>query len=494
MMEIKLIVNQECHGLELYFAAKPEESILTQLKDAGWRYHRVKKCWYAKQTDENQQLAEVVSGIAVPDTSQAEEEKPYFPPYASAGGTPIWPTADMSCWDHNDGYFQDINAYIHVRPQRITIVDLTNALIPGKECESITFEKKDEYSSLCLYSGCKTMRDLYERFYVKRELPETCRVYTRQRRSMETFTPFKQIKPIRIPKKWTLPHVWKAILAGQVYQGKVDGKYSDDYAYDAAMGYHEGRQLDLPSFAKELIESSSGWRVTATNTDGDKVTLSVDCYSFDMNTLLFQESCNWPEARHRMAEMEYARKDHNAAMERQRLSADEVIALTPIETVYEVKLLKMNQNTDRYEVETQQMLRKQLFDDDRMLLHDVIGVKPLTFSTDSLFNLTCDRILLDDDRVVFSDDHPVVTGKALHELLEEPLALGGIHEVCLRPQTIPAFRKWLEDHRDGFIISIFNPISGSRFSDALEKLEREEARLTSTDHNTQATDGKGVIA
>ena len=73
MMEIKIIVNHECHGLELYFTTKPDEAILTQLKDAGWRYHRVKKCWYAKQTDANQQLAEAVSGVAVPDATQAAE-------------------------------------------------------------------------------------------------------------------------------------------------------------------------------------------------------------------------------------------------------------------------------------------------------------------------------------------------------------------------------------------------------------------------------------
>ena len=477
-MEIQLIVNHECHGLELYFTSKPAESVLTRLKDAGWRYHRVKKCWYAKQTEANLHLAVSVSSPTFSYDVPAVEETPYMPPYSAAGGTPIWPTADISCWDHHDGYYQDINAYIHVRPQRITIVDLTNALIPGKECKSITIEKKDEYSSLCLYSGCKTMRDLYERYFVKGEFPEDCRVYARQRRSMETFTPFRPIKPIRMPKKWALPHVWKALLAGQVYQGKVDGKYSDDYAYDAAVEYHEGRKLDLPSFAKELIESSNGWHVTATDTEEDKATLSVDCYSFDMNTLLFQESCNWPEARRRMAEAENARNEHNNALLRQRLSLNEVIALTPNETVYEVKLLTMNQNTERYEVETRQMLRKQLHDG-KELYHDVISVKPLAFTMDTLFNLVCTTDLLLDSRVIFSEDRPVVTGKALTEMLAEPLALECIHEASTRHQTLPVFRKWLEDHRDGFITSLFNPIPCSHFSEALDKLKKEEERLSS---------------
>ena len=39
--------------------------------------------------------------------------------------------------------------------------------------------------------------------------------------------------------------------------------------------------------AKELIESPSGWRVYADHTEGDQVQLSVDCYTFDLNTLQF---------------------------------------------------------------------------------------------------------------------------------------------------------------------------------------------------------------
>lgn len=61
-MNAKLVVNQECHGLELYFPEKPDEEVLTQLKTARWRYHRAKKCWYAKQNDTNQEIAEQIAG------------------------------------------------------------------------------------------------------------------------------------------------------------------------------------------------------------------------------------------------------------------------------------------------------------------------------------------------------------------------------------------------------------------------------------------------
>ena len=65
-MNAKLVVNQECHGLELYFPEKPDEEVLSQLKSARWRYHRVKKCWYAKQNAANQEIAEqIASGIAM---------------------------------------------------------------------------------------------------------------------------------------------------------------------------------------------------------------------------------------------------------------------------------------------------------------------------------------------------------------------------------------------------------------------------------------------
>lgn len=43
-MSVKMLINQEHNGLELYFPEKPDRSVLTALSNAGWRYHRVKKC------------------------------------------------------------------------------------------------------------------------------------------------------------------------------------------------------------------------------------------------------------------------------------------------------------------------------------------------------------------------------------------------------------------------------------------------------------------
>ncbi len=213
-MTAKLIINREMNGLELYFPTKPEDSVLSMLRDAKWRFHRVKKCWYAKQTPANKAMAETLTGIA----SVALPEHPYvfIPAYDKVDGTSIYPSSDISCWEHDDGYFADINAFVSVRPNRIIIIDLRNALIPGKECDHLTLEPEGEYDSTCLHSSLGTFRAVYDRFFVQRELPD-CRIYASKVNAMRTFTPFKQIKPIKAPSKWTMPHVWKAILSGQIY-------------------------------------------------------------------------------------------------------------------------------------------------------------------------------------------------------------------------------------------------------------------------------------
>ena len=228
-MNAKLVVNQECHGLELYFPEKPDEEILTQLKSARWRYHRAKKCWYAKQNDTNQAIAEQIAGGSIKADETTSAAAPFFPAYDRVNDIPICKFSDLSCWETHCGYFQDIQAYMEVRVQQICIVDLRNALIPGRECEQLVLQPHDPYSSECLYSGLNTFREVYEKFFVRRELPD-CRVYTSTLKSMNVFTPFKWIKPIKVPAKWTLPHVWKAILSGQIYEGHCAGRYTDDYA------------------------------------------------------------------------------------------------------------------------------------------------------------------------------------------------------------------------------------------------------------------------
>ena len=60
-----LSINKELNGIELVFEAKPAAAILTTIKAAGFRWHNLKKLWYAKQTPERMELAQKLSGGSV---------------------------------------------------------------------------------------------------------------------------------------------------------------------------------------------------------------------------------------------------------------------------------------------------------------------------------------------------------------------------------------------------------------------------------------------
>lgn len=57
-----MAINNQFNGIELTFEAKPAEAIRTAMKSAGFRWHRQKKLWYAKNTAERMALARQLSG------------------------------------------------------------------------------------------------------------------------------------------------------------------------------------------------------------------------------------------------------------------------------------------------------------------------------------------------------------------------------------------------------------------------------------------------
>lgn len=56
-----LTINNELKGIEITFTEKPETAVIESLKAAGFRWHRVKKLWYAKNTAERLALAEKIT-------------------------------------------------------------------------------------------------------------------------------------------------------------------------------------------------------------------------------------------------------------------------------------------------------------------------------------------------------------------------------------------------------------------------------------------------
>ena len=70
---MKLVYNNECNGIELYFEEKPLKNILDMLKLNKFRWHNLKKCWYAKNTDKNIEVANKIMDGKIETTTPAAE-------------------------------------------------------------------------------------------------------------------------------------------------------------------------------------------------------------------------------------------------------------------------------------------------------------------------------------------------------------------------------------------------------------------------------------
>ena len=60
-------INEALQGIELTFNEKPGEEIREKMKLAGFRWHRMKQLWYAKNTPERMALAVEITGPVAPE-------------------------------------------------------------------------------------------------------------------------------------------------------------------------------------------------------------------------------------------------------------------------------------------------------------------------------------------------------------------------------------------------------------------------------------------
>jgi len=68
-----LVMNDQLKGIELYFEGKPNQTVISSLKGAGFRFHGGKVCWYAKQSEKT--MVEAQKYITA-QADQAEEKSP----------------------------------------------------------------------------------------------------------------------------------------------------------------------------------------------------------------------------------------------------------------------------------------------------------------------------------------------------------------------------------------------------------------------------------
>lgn len=72
--DIKVVLNNEKNGIEIYFTDKPSEDLRNNLKSNGFRWSKYNKCWYAKQSDDTINFANSLVNITSEEIKNNSEE------------------------------------------------------------------------------------------------------------------------------------------------------------------------------------------------------------------------------------------------------------------------------------------------------------------------------------------------------------------------------------------------------------------------------------
>lgn len=198
-------------------------------------------------------------------------------------------------WDqYDDLYFEGRNISAHPYRNSLVIIDLANAMQNGKTCTRWLFSVSPwqmDTSRLCLTEyiemaapECDTLAELVAWLRVGKPLQEVdgLTVSVGEQPSNRTFSPFAPIKPVKLGDRLTAATIAKAIRAGQIVAGRTDGRYTDDYAFDAATDFGRG-EIDVQAFAKDIYENPRGWRFWWH--DDTRREIVAACHTFDYKTL-----------------------------------------------------------------------------------------------------------------------------------------------------------------------------------------------------------------
>ena len=177
---------------------------------------------------------------------------------------------------HEDIYVEPLKIKFHQYNDSFRIIDITNAMKKGLVCESFCFDmrnNRDVFSAkvVCAFGSIEAVlsfaRGLGLSKYGSMETEFEglqFMVYKEEIESKRVYSPFalSQIKPLKeAPKKWTLPHVYRALANGQAKGLKCTGHMTDDYAFDASVNCRIGEERDSLCLLQDILQSPSGWRV-----------------------------------------------------------------------------------------------------------------------------------------------------------------------------------------------------------------------------------------
>lgn len=124
-----LSINNELKGIELVFEAKPAQEILTAIKAAGFRWHNLKKLWYAKQTPERMELAQKLSGGNATETAPAV---PVAREAVSKYGIKVGDVFECT-WGYSMTLVEFYKVTKIISACKVEIVELGHTIVPDSE-------------------------------------------------------------------------------------------------------------------------------------------------------------------------------------------------------------------------------------------------------------------------------------------------------------------------------------------------------------------------
>ena len=107
----------EHNGIEIYFDVKPSEDVLEELRSNGWRWHRVKQCWFSKKNSETEKFAKTLCNES--PGSKFQNKKESYP-------IEVEETASFNYINSDQSIFSSVT--ITRRQQRYTVSSTNNQI------------------------------------------------------------------------------------------------------------------------------------------------------------------------------------------------------------------------------------------------------------------------------------------------------------------------------------------------------------------------------
>jgi hypothetical protein len=133
-------INEELNGIEITFDSKPSAETLEALKANGYRWHRVCKFWYAKQTPERLALAQsLTNGQPAPVAKVAKADKINLDNLGSNRPASLW-GADLAKAIREDLKRRGVSG-VTVRSRRVTHDTGITVTIKASEADFVSIEE-----------------------------------------------------------------------------------------------------------------------------------------------------------------------------------------------------------------------------------------------------------------------------------------------------------------------------------------------------------------